>query len=55
MRSDIVSVENFKFGIETRTAYDKSKWSVLVSFSRGTFFCLIERIVFSFSFVHWSC
>ena len=54
IRSEIVSVENFKFGIETRTALDKSRWSVLVSSSRATFLSLIERIGFSFSFVHRS-
>jgi hypothetical protein len=52
IRSEIVSLENFKFGIETRTALNKSKWSVLVSSSRAAFLSLIERIAGCFSFVH---
>jgi hypothetical protein len=52
IRSEIVYVENFKFGIETRTALDKSKCSVVVSSSRATFLSLImiERIGFFFLF-----
>jgi hypothetical protein len=30
IRREMVSVENFRFGIDTLTALDKSKWSVLV-------------------------
>jgi hypothetical protein len=35
IRREMVSVENFKFGIETRSALDKPKLSVLVAYSRA--------------------
>jgi hypothetical protein len=52
IRSEMVFVDNFKFGIETRSALDKSKWSVLAASSRTVRLSLIERIGFSFSSAH---
>lgn len=43
IRRGMVSVGNFQFGIETRSALDKSKWSVLTASSRTIRLPLIPR------------
>ena len=50
IRREMVSVENFNFGIDTLTVPAKSKWSVRSAIFLQDLLFLIERIVFHFSF-----